>query len=234
MVSERRKSGFCRSSCFTMTGRTHHCHTTYGYINVHSPYCIPTPKGSISSELPDSSNFGASPTTLDDEDPTGASRPGACDAVDAAGLSNAGGSATVGSAGKLWWEAEASLPGGSTTPGRGDNAAAIPSTAKASPSSGSRAPGRTCVRAVFHGLSTSTEGIPPLPPASRGEAEAEGGKEEGVIVAQGFTAVLTEPENVLALTACVMRGGSNRDSVVGVEVASTDGEALRRDGALQS
>ena len=83
---------------------------------------MPTSNRPISPELPDSSNFGASPTVLDDEDPRGASRPGARDTVDAAGLAaadiarkDAGGSATVGSAGKLWWEVNASVPCESTT-----------------------------------------------------------------------------------------------------------------------
>ncbi len=56
-----------------------------------------------------------------------------------------------------------------------------------------------------------------------------------LVVAQGFTAVPVEThENVLSLTACVTRGGSNRDSVVGAEAAFTDGEALRGDGELPS
>jgi len=206
-------------------------------------YRIPTPKGSISSEIPECSNFGASPTALDGEMPRGASRLGACGAVDPTGLSDAdadadkgaGGSATVGSSGKLLCEAESSFPSGSTTRGRGGNAAAIPPTEKASSSGGCRAPPRTCVRAVFHGLSTRTEGIPPLP-ASRGDVEDEDGKEgDDDVVTQGFTAVPAETlENVLALTAWVTGGGSNRDSVEGVEAAFTDGEAPRGDAELQS
>ena len=50
---------------------------------------MPTSNRPISPELPDSSNFGASPTVLDYEDPRGASRPGARDTVDAAGLTAA-------------------------------------------------------------------------------------------------------------------------------------------------
>ncbi len=82
----------------------------------------------------------------------------------------------------------------------------------------------------------STEGIPPLP-ASRGDVEGEEFKKGDVVVvfAQGFTAVPVETlENVLSLTACVTRGGSNRDRVEGVEAAFTDGEALRGDAELQS
>src|SRR6266478_6226987 len=102
------------------------------------PYRIPTPKGSISSEIPECSDFRASPTALDGEVPRGASRlgAGACDAVDVTGLPDtdadkgAGGSATVGSAGKSWSEAELSLSSRSNARGRGGNAAAIPPTAK--------------------------------------------------------------------------------------------------------
>jgi hypothetical protein len=158
--------------------------------------------------------------------------------VDATGLADAdtdkgaGGSATVGSAGKPLWEAELSFPNGSSTRGRGGNAAAIPPTAKASSSGGCRASGRTCVRAVFHGLFTRTEGIPSLP-ASRGDVEDDEGKEgDDDVVTQGFPAVPTETlENVLALTACVTGGGSNRE---GVEAAFTDGEGLRGDAELHS
>ncbi len=160
--------------------------------------------------------------------------------MDATGLADADadgdarGSAIVGSAGKPWSEMEASLLTGSTTLGRGGNAAAIPSTAKASSAAVRRTLGRTCLRVVFHGLSMSTEGI--LLPASRGDVEDEEG-EEGAddVVAQGFTTVPVEPlENVLSLTACVTRGGSKRDSVEGVEAAFTDGDALRGDAEPQS
>jgi hypothetical protein len=58
------------------------------------------------------------------------------------------------------------------------------------------------------------------------------------VVAQGFTSSplcpQKTPKKVLALTACVMGGGSNRDGVEGVEVAITDGKALRGDAKLQS
>ena len=113
--------------------------------------------------------------------------------------------------------------------GRGGSAASIPPTANASSDGGRRALGRAGVRAVvFHGLSTSTEG---MAPPSRGAVEGEDGK--GGDVAQGFTTVpLEAPENVLALTASVMRGGSNVDNVG--EEENTDGEALRADGAVQS
>lgn len=197
-------------------------------------YSIPTPKGSISSEIPECSNFGASPTALDGEIPRGASKLGSCGVVDTTGLADVDadkgveGSAIVGSKGKPLSEAELSFPSGSTTRGKGGNAAAIPPTAKESSSGGRRAPGRTCVRAVFHGLSTRTEGIPPLP-ALRGDDEGEEGKEgDNDMIAQGFTAVPAETlENVLALTACVTGGGSNRE-------AFNDGEALRGDAELQS
>src|SRR5260221_5832196 len=101
------------------------------------------------------------------------------------------------------------MPSGSAEGGRAGSAASIPPTANASSNGRRRALGRAGVRDVFHGLSTSTEGIPP---ASRGVVEAEDGDEEDVT--QGFTIVPVEtPENVLALTASVRRGGSNRDSV---------------------
>jgi hypothetical protein len=87
---------------------------------------------------------------------------------------------------------------------------------------------------VFHGLSTRTEGIPPLP-ASRGDVEDEEGKGgDDVVIAQGFAVPAETLENVLALTACVTGGGSNRDGVEGVEAAFTDGDALRGDAELQS
>ena len=91
-----------------------------------------------------------------------------------------------------------------------------------------------CV-AVFHGSSTRTEGIPPLP-ALRGDVKDEEGKEgDDDVVAQGFTAVPTGTlENVLVPTACVMGSGSNRDGVEGVEAAFTAGKALRGDAELQS
>jgi hypothetical protein len=75
----------------------------------------------MSSEIPESSNFGASPMALDGEIRRGTSKLGACGAVDATGLADAdldkdaGGSATVGSAGKPLSEAGLSLPSGSTT-----------------------------------------------------------------------------------------------------------------------
>jgi len=121
------------------------------------------------------------------------------------------------------------MPSGSGG-GRGGSAASIPPTANASSNGGRRALGRACVRAVvFHGLSTSTEG---MPPPSRGAVE-EGEDGKGGDVAQGFTTVPLEAlENVLALTASVMRGGSNVDNVG--EEENTDGEALRGDGAVQS
>ena len=69
-------------------------------------------------------------------------------------------------------------------------------------------------------------------PASRGaEVEAGDGKEDDV--AQGFTIVPLETlENVLALMASVMRGGSNRDDV-GEEAEITEGDGLRGDEPLQ-
>lgn len=218
-----------------------HIYTSCYTIVIHWPHHIPTPKGSISSEIPESSNFGASPTALDGETPGGASKLGTCGAVDATGLTDTdvdkggGGSATVGSAGKPLSETELSFPSETTTRGRGGNAAAIPPTAKASSSGGRRALVSACVRAVFHGLSTRTEGIPLLP-ASRGDVEDEEGKEgDNDVVAQGFTAVPAETlENVLALTACAIGGSSNRDSAEGVEAAFTDGDALRGDAELQS
>src|SRR6266852_6484282 len=177
------------------------------YIRLHGCCCtlvyrIPTPKGSISSEIPECSNFGASPTALDGEIPRAASKLGACGATglaDADADKGAGGNATVGSTGKPLWEAELSFPSGSTTRGRGGNATVIPPTAKASSSGGRRPPGRTCVRAVSHGLSTRTEGIPPLP-ASRGDVGEEEGKDgDDDVIAQGFTAVPAKTlENVLA------------------------------------
>ena len=146
---------------------------------------MPTPYGCISPELPDSSKFCASPTALDDEAPRGASSTGARDAVDAAGLAgadiarkDAGSSATIESVGKLWWEANASVPCVRIhyLRKRG-NDAAIPPTAKASSSGGCRALTRTCGRSTFHRFSTSTEETlpPPLPPASRGKVGLEEG-----------------------------------------------------------
>ena len=61
--------------------------------------------------------------------------------------------------------------------------------------------------------------------------EAEDGDSDDV--AQGFTIVPVEtPENVLALTASVRRGGSNRDSVGEGDI--TEGDALRGVAPLQS
>jgi len=100
--------------------------------------------------------------------------------VDATGLADAdiprndaGGGATVGSAGKPWWEAEASLPSGSTTRGRGGNAAAIPPTAKGSYSRAYLRM-RSVLRIIHEHGGNSTPNT-----ASRGKVEAEEGKEEG-------------------------------------------------------
>src|SRR6267142_3832650 len=117
------------------------------------------------------------------------------------------------------------MPSRSAGEGRGGNAASNPPTANASSNGERRAAGRGGIRAVFHGLSRRTEG---MPPTSRG---AEVGAEDGV--AQGFTIVPLEAlENVLALTASVVRGSSNRDSVGEAEI--TEGDALRGDELLQS
>lgn len=54
-----------------------------------------------------------------------------------------------------------------------------------------------------------------------------------VVVAQGFAAAPTaeEPvENVLGLTACVTRGGSNRENFVVGEAEINEGEADERGG----
>ena len=133
------------------------------------------------------------------DDNTGAS-PGStvcrCGVDTTAGLTGTG-SATEGSAGKELGARSAAAAHGSV--------AASSSTTKGS----GRLRDAAARRVVFHGLSTSTEGIPSSP-AARGEVETA--------TAQGFAnpepapAGPFEPENVLGLTACATRGGSNREN----------------------